>query len=140
MSLEVFFALFFARLVPLWPLAMVASLIGSDALITTQKKNPALYKVPFREKSRKIARNDHFSKITIFCGFAWFFREMKGMRPRRELGFFLCFNQCIKALHLSYKTLPYKDFHFLAYNGFLEFFRPLVAAVQRKIFILKKYF
>ena len=49
-------------------------------------------------------------------------------------------NQCIKTLHLSYQTSPYNDFHFLAYNGFLHFFRPLVAGVKRKNFILKKYF
>ena len=40
-------------------------------------------------------------------------------------GFLRC-NQCIKTLHLSYQTPQSNDFHFLAYNGFLQIFRPLV--------------
>ena len=52
----------------------------------------------------------------------------------------MCCNQCNKTLDLSYQTSPYNDFHFLAYNGFLQFFRPLVAGVKRKNFIIKKIF
>ena len=44
----------------------------------------------------------------------------------QSAGFFLRCNQCIKTFHLSYQTPPFNDFHFLAYNGLLRYFRPLV--------------
>ena len=98
------------------------------------KKTQTLCIVAFRKKSRKIAQNDNFSKNS-WC----FFLTFLEMGPCRELCFFSRCNQCIKTLNLSYQTCPYNDFHFLAYNWFLQYFRPLVAGVKRKNFILKKY-
>ena len=99
---------------------LIAQLKRFDALITTQK-NPGSLKSPILE--RKNAQNDHFSKMTIFWRFSWF--KKKNWTLQRA-GFFLCCNQCIKTLHLSYQTLPYEDLHFLGYNAFSQFFRPPV--------------
>ena len=44
---------------------LIAQMKRFDALITTQK-TPEICKLPFWKKSRKIAQNDHFSKMTIF--------------------------------------------------------------------------
>ena len=63
---------------------LIAQMKRFDALITTQK-TPAFCEAPFWKKSRKIAQNDHFSKMTIFLRFFLIFKEMG---PRRELGFF----------------------------------------------------
>ena len=63
---------------------LIAQMKRFDALITTQK-TPALCEVPFWKKSRKIAQNYHFSKMTIFWRFFLIFKEMG---PRGELGFF----------------------------------------------------
>ena len=63
---------------------LIAQMKRFDALITIQK-TPALCKVPFWKKSRKIAQNDHFAKMTIFLRF---FLILNEMGPRRELGFF----------------------------------------------------
>ena len=114
---------------------LIAQMKRFDALITTQK-TPALWEVPFRKKSRKTAQNDHFSKMTIFGSFSWFFKKWD---LAESWGFLRC-NWCIKTLHLSYQTSPYNDFNFLGYNGFLQFFRPLVAGVKHKKKIKKKQF
>ena len=98
-------------------------------------KNPSALRSPILEKIKKnrpkwpFFKNDHF-----FCAFSWF---LKKWDLAESWGFLRC-NQCIKTLHLSYQTPPYDDFNFLAYNGFLQFCRPLVAGVKRKNFILKK--
>ena len=114
-----------------------------DALITTQKKTSSLQspilekikkKLPkmtffqnkFQKKNFKIFL---FSKMTIFGNFFLIFKDMG---PRRELGGFLRCNQCIKTLNFSYQTPPYDNFHFLGWNGFLQFVRPLVAGVKHK--------
>ena len=47
---------------------LIAQMKRFDALITTQK-TPALCEVPFWKKSRKIAQNDHFSKMKLFAIF-----------------------------------------------------------------------
>ena len=47
---------------------LIAQMKRFDALVTTQK-TPALYKVPFWKKSRKIAQNNNFSKMTNFVRF-----------------------------------------------------------------------
>ena len=79
-------------------------------------KNPSALQSPvLKKKSRKIAPNDYFSKIRIFCTFSWFFKKWE---LAESWGFLRC-NQFIKTLHLSYQTPPYDDFHFLTYNGFL---------------------
>ena len=75
-----------------------------------------------------------FQKLPFFGTFFRFFQKWD---LAASWGFLRC-NQCIKTLHLSYQTSPYDDFHFLAYNGFLQFFRPLVTGVKRKNVILKK--
>ena len=88
-----------------------------DALITTPK-TPSLCKVPFLKKSRKTEKNVNFWKIVILSDFSWF----KKNGTRQRAGGILRCNQCIKTLHLGYQTHPYNNLHFLAQNGFLQFF------------------
>ena len=107
---------------------LIAQMKRFDALITTQK-TPVSAKSHFGKNPEKIAQNDHFSNMTIFWRFFLIFKEMG---PCRGLGFFLHCNHCIKMLHLSYQTPPYNDFHFLGFNGFLQFFRPLVAGAKHQ--------
>ena len=108
---------------------LIAQIKRFDALITTQK-TPALCKVPFKKKkSRKSAKkNGQFWKLVILGDFSWFFPKWDFAE---RWGFLRC-NQCIRTLHLSYQTPSYDDFHFLAYNGFLQFFRPLVGGVKNQ--------
>ena len=94
-------------------------------------KNPSSLWSPIPEKIKKNCK-----KLPFFGFFSWFFKKW---HLAGRWGSLRC-NQCIKTLHLSYQTSAYNDFHFLAYNGFLQFFRPLVARVKRNFFILKKYF
>ena len=97
-----------------------------DELIP-RKKNPSLLKVSFLKKSRinrqKMVVFEKLSFWAIFLDFffKWDFAE--------SLGFLRC-NPYIKALPLSYQTPQYADFLFLAYDGFLQCFRPLVAGVK----------
>ena len=77
-----------------------------------------------------------FEKIVFFLDFSWFFQQQY---IAKSWGF-LCCNQCIQTLHLSYQTPPYDDFHFSGYNGFLQFFRPPVPGVKRKILFIFKIF
>ena len=114
----------------------IAQMIRFDALITTQK-TPALCVVPFSKKSRKIAENANFSKITIF--FAVFLDFFKKQDLAESWVFVHC-NPCINTLHLSYQTTTNSNFNFFANKGLLPFFRPLVAGGKRKIVIQKKIF
>ena len=113
---------------------LIAQMKRFDALITTQK-TPVLCNVPFWKNTRKIAQNDHFSKITIFLRFFLIFKKWDLAESR---GFLRC-NQFIKTLHLSYQTPPYDDFHFLTYNWFLEIFRPPVGEVKNQFKKKKKF-
>ena len=73
--------------------------------------------------------------MVILGDFSWFFPKWNFAE---RWGFLRC-NQCIKTLHLSYRTPQYADFHFLPYNGFfLKFFRPLVTGGKHKNFIFRK--
>ena len=98
---------------------LIAQMNRFDALITTQKP-PALCKVPFLKKSRKIAQNDNFKKNTIF--FLSLFLDFLKKWDLAESWGFLCCNQCIKTLHLSYQTPLYDDFHFSTQMGFWKIF------------------
>ena len=100
------------------------------------KKNPALCKVPFWKKSRKIAKNYHFQKLPFFGAFSLFLNKW----DLPESWGFLRYYQCIKTLHLSYQTPTYDDFHFLTYNGVLEIFRPLVGGVKNQFWKFWKLF
>ena len=94
-----------------------------------QRKKPDLSAKSHSGKyQEKIAKNDNFSKIIIFWGI---FLIFLGNWTLQRAGVLCCY-QCIKTLYLSYQTSPYDDFHFLAYNWFLQFLRPLVAGVKRK--------
>ena len=83
------------------------------------------------QKKWSFLKNGLFWKMVIFDSFSWFFPEWNFAEIR---GFLRC-SQCIKTLHLSYQTPPYDDFQFLGYNGFLQFFTPLVAVVKHQILI-----
>ena len=92
-----------------------------------QRKKPQLSgRSHFFKNQEKPPKNGNFWKMVILGGFSWFFPEWDFAE---SWGFLRC-NQCIKTLHLSYQTPPYNDFHFSAYNGFLEIFRPLVGGVK----------
>ena len=77
-----------------------------------------------------------FEKMVIFGDFSWFFSK----RDFAERWGFLRCNQCIKTLHLSYQTPPYDDLNFSAYNGLLQFFRPLVGEVKNQFKNISKLF
>ena len=76
-----------------------------------------------------------FLKWYFFAFFSWFF-------PQRSIdkswGFLRC-NQYIQTLHLSYQPTPYDGFHFVCYNGILQFFRPLVPGVKCNFFFFKMF-
>ena len=73
---------------------------------------------------------DFFFKNVCFW---WFFLISFSNGTVLRVGFFLRCNQCIHTLHLNYQTPPYDGFIFLGYNQFLQFLRPLVPGVKRKI-------
>ena len=114
---------------------LIAQMKRFDALITTQK-TPALCKVTFWKKSRKNPKHYNLKKIPFLGGFSWCFQQQYSFK---SWGFLHC-NQCIQTLHLSNQTPTYDDFHFLGYNGFLQFFRPLVPGVKHKISFFFKIF
>ena len=69
-----------------------------------------------------------FLKVVFFFAFfPDFFR--KATLQRAEV--FLCFNQCIKTLHLGYQTTLQHGFHFLPYNEEVRFLRPPVGGVKQ---------
>ena len=98
-----------------------------------RKKNPALCGVPFLKNQEKAQKMVIFEKWSFTAICFDFFQN----GTLQSAGFFLHCNQWIKTLHLRYQTPPLDDFHFLAYNGFLRFFRPLLGG--SKIY-LKNYF
>ena len=105
-----------------------------DALVTTQK-TPTLKTVPLLKKSGKTTKKRSFLKKMFFLGgFSWFFQQLY---IAKSWGFLRC-NQCIQTLHFSYQTPLCDDFLFLGYNGFLQFFRPPVPGVKRKILFFFK--
>ena len=75
-----------------------------------------------------------FEKFSFWAIFLDFFQNGTLQRA----GVFLRCNQCIKTLHLSYQTPPFDHFYFSAYNGFLQFFRPLVGGVKNYFFKFSK--
>ena len=99
-------------------------------------KKPSTLRSPILGKSKKITQNDHFSKMTIFCAFSWFFKKW----DLAESWGCLCCNQCIKTLHLSYQTPPYDDFNFSTYNEFLKIFRTPVGGVKNQFWKFWKFF
>ena len=103
---------------------LIAQMKCFDALITTQKTQALCEKMVI------------FEKWSFWVIFLDFFRNGTSQRA----GVFLRCNQCIKTLRLSYQTSPYDDFNFLGHNGFLHFFRPLVAGVKHQIFCSRKIF
>ena len=63
--------------------------------------------------------------MTVFGGFSLFFHQ----------------RYCFKSWgFLRLQTPTYDNFHFLGYNGFLQFFRPLVLGVKRKILFFSSIF
>ena len=115
---------------------LTAQMKSFHVLITTQKKTRALCEVPFlktqQKKRKKIVIFEKWSFWAIFLAFS-------KMGLCRALGFLRC-DQCIKTLNFSYQTPPYDDFHFLAYNGLLRFFRPLEGGLKNKFSKFSKLF
>ena len=86
-------------------------------------KKPSSLPGPISLKIKKKRKNMViFEKWSFWAIFLDFFQN----GTLQSAGVFLRCNQCIKTLCLSYQTSPFGDFHFLAYNGFLRFCRPLV--------------
>ena len=107
---------------------LIAQMKRFDALISTQNKPSGLggpISLKIKKRRQKMVIFEKWSFWAIFLDFfpKWDFKE--------SWGFLRC-NQCIEPLHLSYQTPPLDDFHFLAYNWFLEIFRPLVGGVKNK--------
>ena len=92
---------------------LIAQMKRQGTLIATQKPS-FLCDVPLLKKLRKTSKNCNFFKNYHFWGI---FLNFSATVHCKEQRFFLC-NQCVQALHLSYQTLSYNDFHFSAYNVF----------------------